>query len=374
MKSKHLIPLISYIVLNLSPVVTLEGQTGRMDLPYIIEVKKNITNVKTINLSSIGKELTYIPLETTPECMIQEISRIEFSDEYIFIKDFKKLLQFDRSGKFIRKIGSEGRGPSEYSTLFDFSIDEQEKEISIISTSDHKLMIFSFEGVFKNSYKLSFRPMQMIPKDKNSIIYHLANVPGGNDPSWIITNRKGITLVSIKNNLKRISQPGLVVPYTPLYLYGNSAHFMEYGIDTLYYFKGNQKMPYAIFSMGDLKMDIDPLITEAMVKNHEFLTDKIWAASINENSGYIFIEFIKGITSSKLNAIYDKRAGIVTFLKENTFKNDLGGGIGFWPKQIINDNILVDYVDAFDLLKKIIPSTLRSRISETSNPVLMILK
>jgi hypothetical protein len=40
--------------------------------------------------------------------MIQEISRIEFSDEYIFIKDFKKLLQCDRSGKFIRKIGAEG--------------------------------------------------------------------------------------------------------------------------------------------------------------------------------------------------------------------------------------------------------------------------
>jgi hypothetical protein len=245
-----------------------------MDLPYIIDIKKNINNIKSINLSSIGKELTYIPLETTPECLIQEISRIEFSNEYIFIKDFRKLLQFDRSGKFIRKIGSEGRGPGEYSTLFDFSIDEQEKEISIISTSDHKLMIFSFEGVFKNSYKLSFRPLQMIPKDKNSLIYHLANVPGGNDPSWIITNRKGITSASIKNNLKRISQPGLVIPYTPLYLYDNSAHFMEYGIDTLYYFIGNQKMPYAIFSLGDFKTDIDPLITETMVKNHSINSEK----------------------------------------------------------------------------------------------------
>lgn len=343
-------------------------------IPYFIDIKKSINNIRTINLSSIGEELSYIPLETKPECLIQEIFGIEFSQSYIFIKDFKKLLQFDRTGKFIRTIGSEGRGPEEYSTHYDFCINEQKQEISIISIIDSKLLIFGFDGIFKNSYKLSFRPTQIIQKDKNSFIYHLANVPGKNDPSWIITNRKGITLSIIKNNLKRISQPGFLVITSPLYLFGNSAHFMEFGIDTLYYFKDVNKLPYAIFSLGDLKLDTDPLITETMVKNHDFLTDKLWISSIYENDEIMFIEFSCGISNLRKYATFNKKTNSVTFLQDNVFKNDLGGGIGFWPKQITDDNLLVDYVDAFDLLKKTIPSNLRSKLTETSNPVLMILK
>jgi len=64
----------------------------------------------------------------------------------------------------------------------------------------------------------------------------------------------------------------------------------------------------------------------------------------------------------------------VTFLKDNGFNNDLGGGPLFWPEQIINDTILVDWVDAFDLLKCIIPGSLRSKLSENSNPVLIVLR
>ena len=88
----------------------------------------------------------------------------------------------------------------------------------------------------------------------------------------------------------------------------------------------------------------------------------------------IFIELGRGLTDASVCAIYNKKADDVTFVRENVFKDDLGIGVGFWPKQIINDKILIDYVDAFDLLKRIIPTDLRKKLTETSNPVIMIVK
>lgn len=346
------------------------GQNHNVAAHYQIDIKNNINNVKAIKLSSIGKELSYIPLETTPKCLIQQIYRIEFSESYIFVKDVNRLLQFDKNGKFLRQIGSEGRGPEEYASNFDFCIDNQRMEIYIVSIS--QLMIFGFDGVFKNSFKLSSRPTQIIPKDQNYLMFHLMNAPRQNNPSWIITNRQGITAANFKNSLNRISMPGFSVKRTPLYSFNNMVHFMEFGIDTLYYFRNNQKKPYAVFFLGDLKMDPDPLITPSMIKDEKLLS-KFWIGSIIEDSNFLFIEFLRGISNSTMHVIFNKRTNDVSILKDDVFINDLGS-IGFWPKYIINDKILVDYVDAFDLLKRIIPSNLRSKLTETSNPVLVVLK
>lgn len=361
------------------------GQLNLLNISYNINFKKYIRNIQTINLSSIGKEVSYIPLETAPECLIKSINKILFSDSYIFISELNRLLQFDKNGKFIRPIGSSGRGPEEYSHISDFCIDEQKKEIYIISIYSPKIWIFDFDGIFKKTVSLSFRPAQIALKDQNSLIFHLGNIPGNNDPSWIITNRQGIVMVSIKNNLKRVNQPGLLVEHTPLYSFANTIHFMEYGIDTLYCFSDSQKKPYAVLFLDDLKMDPDLLVTSSMVKDEKLL-NKFWIGSILENNDYMFIKFFRGITNAEMCAIYYKKTGAVTILKDNVFKNDIDGETLFWPKQVINDNVLVDYIDAFDLLNKhpgeLIKrnnysstklSNLKKQLSPTSNPILIIL-
>ena len=78
-------------------------------------------------------------------------------------------------------------------------------------------------------------------------------------------------------------------------------------------------------------------------------------------------------------------------LKENGFINDLDGGPIFWPQFITSDTILVSYIDAYQFLnylnKKSDDSTestnneesgqlktLKKQLTETSNPVIMIVK
>lgn len=164
---------ISFLVFYLSSFSAVNGQPDQLCLPYNIDIKNNIQYVKIISLSTIGNDLLYIPLETAPECLIKSINKVLLSDSYIFVSELNRLLQFDNNGKFVRQIGSAGRGPEEYGYVNDFCIDEQKKEIYIISIYSPKIWIFGFDGVFKKTVSLSFRPAQIIIKDKNSLVFHL---------------------------------------------------------------------------------------------------------------------------------------------------------------------------------------------------------
>ena len=175
-----------------------------------------------------------------------------------------------------------------------------------------------------------------------------------------------------KNHLMRVGNVG--VSKTPIYIFDGYARFMEYGVDTLYYFRDTIKNPYALFSYGDLKKDPDPFIDPSNATKNEELKDKILIWTITENEEFLFIKFSTRRWDKPLYAIYSKKTDKLTFLKDGVFKNDLSGGGGFWPKQIIDDNILVDYVDAFTLLKNEVPKALKNKLTESSNPVLMILK
>lgn len=364
--------IITVLYLYLGFVLITNGQTD--EIPYNIDIKKNFKNIETVNLSRIGKELSYLPLETLPQCLIQEIDKILFSKSFIFVNDTRnRLLQFDKNGKFLRQIGSMGRGPEEYLFVYDFCVNEDTNEIYIFSLD--KMLVFSFEGKLKKSIKLSFRIADAIILDKNSLMFHLPNVPGikyFTTYSWIITDIEGNPKQKFKNHHMRVGNVG--VSKTPIYIFDGYARFMEYGVDTLYYFKDTSKKPYALFSYGDLKQDPDPFIVRSNGEKKEELKNKILIWTITENEEFLFMKFSTGRWDKPLYSIYSKKSGKTIFLKDGVFKNDLGGGGGFWPKQIIDDIVLVDYVDAFTLFKNEVPKALKNKLTETSNPVLMILK
>jgi hypothetical protein len=359
-------------------------------LPYHLEIEKNIGNVKSLPLSSIGKKLEYIPLETNPESLLARATKIAFTSSYIFISDGKKLVQFDRKGKFVRNIGSQGRGPHEYLQLCDFLVTESKGLILILDARE--LLVFDVEGKFIESSPLPFNSFNIVSADDGNLIYYCINDPRNKDniSSWFVTDIHGKNLRKYKNYHSRKNSV-LGIGSSPLYIYNGTAHFMEFGCDTLLFLAGSSQTPYALFNMGKYKMDPDPLLPpknmrEAMSK----FEDKLWACMINEDFANIYIVFCHGLLTERSHCIFDKKSSEVVFITDNSFANDFDGGPAFWPKYIYKDNMLVDAVDAITLLKKInemkaslsgkdsnIPpeqlELLGKQLTENSNPVLMVL-
>lgn len=71
------------------------------------------------------KGVEYIPLETRQECLVGgDIQDVVFHDDKFYIMSDRKRVQcFDRDGKFLFNVGYEGRGPGEYSSLGNITID-----------------------------------------------------------------------------------------------------------------------------------------------------------------------------------------------------------------------------------------------------------
>jgi len=226
-------------------------------------------------------------------------------------------------------------------------------------------------------------------------MFHLINMSGPSEDtaySWYITDKEGVILTKIRNYHKRVSMPGLIVPNSPLYLFNEVPHFLEYGIDTLYYFHNGVMEPYAVLYPGKLKMEPDLLLTPDTFREvADRIKENIWISDIKENDEYLFLKIAWGLSDSSSNCIFNKKTCEFTVLKDNGFVNDMDGGAIFWPQHIYDDNTLVEYMDAFDLVQ-IIKSkksgeskessvkksnqleVLLEELTETSNPVLMVLK
>ena len=98
-------------------------------------------------LSEISEKIEAIELEVTDESLIQRVSRVLYSSDFIIIQEWKAIMLFDKNGKFIRRIGSVGQGPGEFTGISSIATDFESKKIFVFS-DDGKLLCYDFEGNF----------------------------------------------------------------------------------------------------------------------------------------------------------------------------------------------------------------------------------
>jgi len=359
--------------------------------PYVMDLSNSINNIVEIPVSTIAKEIEYIPLETRTESLLDEVVKVTLADSFIFVSDVKKLLQFDRQGRFIRQIGSIGRGPGEYISVSDFSVDNRKEVVYIYSTNSDNMLIFNFKGNFIKSFMFKATSIQFEADSLSRFMFHLINLgkkEGIESYSWLLSDIDGNIILRISYSLDLEYKLGRFgSPRSPLYLYNGDFHFMEYGIDTLYCLNNYNKKPYAVFSLGDFKMDSDIQIhsPDDYVKYEKDL----WIYDVLEDQNFLYLTTISGISTNKIRWIFNKQTKELAVLKDAGFKDDYYGLASFWPKSVYNDSILIDYIDAYKLVeilnRKIsgysagsvkdftqMKTYLNENITETSNPILMI--
>jgi hypothetical protein len=358
-------------------------ETAPVILPYRIEIEANLKIIKSLPLSTIGREIEYIPLETNAKSLINRIVKIEFSKNYIFISDHYKLTQFDRKGKFIRMVGSIGKGPGEYLYVGSFCIDEKSEKVYIMELlGNNSILEFDFNGAFIRSFKYSFRAMQFLKTDSNNYVFVIPNVLNTKDSEYrlICTDSNGAIKTKFRNHNRVINEPIAFAMDIPMYYFKDTIRTLESNVDTLNSFVNSLHKPYAIFNLGQSKMVVDLSPQEREASNNR-IKDKLSIRTISENNKYLFMKFRLGLVDSTKLCVFNKQTAETTFLEGNGFINDLDSGITFWPKYIYHDSLLVDYQDAFKLLETIkkdpifgSEGMLSKGLSESSNPVVIVVK
>ena len=395
--TKYLSGLLTIIIIIACNTNKRGSTTSKsIDIPYFVDIEKNLTETKSVSLSSIGKQLEYIPLETNPNCMIEGIENISLSEDFIFIADYTKILQFDRNGKFLKQIGANGRGPGEYLGITGFCIDQKNKKVYVnVCYAGCEILEYDFNGSFIRSFKQPWRSYQFIAYDTTGIIFHLTH---DNDTTvyskynFYITDHDFKPTYKIKRHFIRKSNIG--ARQIPLYYYNGILHFKQYTVDTLYTLENTKPKPYAIFKLGKTKLNPNvmfdghnPNVAE-MIKEIESFIE---ISKILETNNYLFTSVAFGVGDSSKYCIFNKNSAETSIIEDAGFKNDIDNGVRFWPKYIYNDNILVDYIDAFKFLNMIknrdsdsfkvegksqidYLAVLSKDLNETSNPIIIVLK
>jgi len=122
--------------------------------PETIKVYEN--SVTELQTSKLLDDIEYIPLETKEECLIGKVEKMQCLNNTIYIldaKNTKKLFVFDLTGKYKFCIDNYGRGPEEYSSIMDFSVDKKTGNIYIL---DFPLKISEYDtsGLHVKDYPL----------------------------------------------------------------------------------------------------------------------------------------------------------------------------------------------------------------------------
>ncbi|MCM1108048.1 MAG: 6-bladed beta-propeller [Clostridium sp.] len=97
---------------------------------------------------SLFECFSYIPLETCEEGLVGNIKKICADENYLFVldSDNQKIVQFDTDGRFVRTIGSRGRGPHEYTGVCDMTLDKKRRVICLLDAGAAKLLFYDYDG------------------------------------------------------------------------------------------------------------------------------------------------------------------------------------------------------------------------------------
>jgi hypothetical protein len=358
---------MKYIFTALLPILfTVScGNANRGSAPeksevYAIALEDALENERRFRLSDMAESLEYVELKTPPGMPIM-VTHMVVSDEYIFVESKDEVYQFTMSGDFVRKVGRNGRGPGEYLTAIDISVDEAKRQVNIVGGLE--LYTYSFDGDFLGSVEISLFDDYMAVSD--SLIY-ASSVPFGYQTYKLLAldNRRD-TLGGITNR-NVFDTKGytfyLTSPFRePFYTYKNQIYFKGYADnDTIWHMKGMNYAPHAVINMGRFKSPEPTTAAEFEKWWNENVRPKkgdyFQVVKTQEDDGYIYLtcEPYWNPAMGSPRVMFDKAAGAgfsaVTAAGDAGMEDDILHGPTFWP-EIITDDKYISVVEAYKLLE-----------------------
>ena len=132
-----------------------------------------IDQSQELSLDTLGMKVDAIPLETTDDCLIKNISVLEESRDFYWLVSDNLIYKFDKSGHFLQRIGTVGQGPEEYVSAKVIQPVEKERSLYIMDYFGRKMTVYDFDGRFLRSFKLPEETWMDNFKYENGKVYYL---------------------------------------------------------------------------------------------------------------------------------------------------------------------------------------------------------
>lgn len=355
--------LILILATNLSCNEKDKKEKSKTNSFFTIPFAEIVKNKRIVKLSEFAKDVKLIQLENTPESLLGRIEEIHLTKDYFFINSGRSpILQFSRDGKYIRHIGTIGRGPEEYELCRTLSIDEKNEKIYIQTNATNKMMVYNFDGEYVKTIKYPAIERLNNVWSRDSLLLSFAEPMEGNEPFVFIEhNEQGDTLQTVSNHIfwdnKNQYYNIYLIFLKSFYRFENKLHMKGWYNDTVYSYDENNKIfPKFFIDLRNHKIPDDLIYERKWTRS---LPDNLCWVSVYETSDYIFIPYgyhfdivnMKPLKEEEGCILYNKKTkeGVaVEETKLGGFINDFFGGPEFKPTYT-NDSIAIMTVSAIDM-------------------------
>jgi len=397
------------LAILLTLIIALFSCKQKKESDNIVDLT-SITEPNGTNLSELGSEITYIPLETNAGCLIPQIYKLIYEGGSYFLgstnantnnvkrkKDApppppimptRSLYRFSKDGEFICQISHKGGAPSEYIDIFDFLYNKSNNTINIFILNNIKE--FSLDGIWKKNITIESNKVSSIGFSNNQILGFVENPEGQNEYSFVLIDANGQITNKYKNKYKFASTQGTYFyPECIFYQYNGILHCKELHSDTIFSFDNGTFIPKHILKQGEAKFTPD---LREKVNSADF-TQIIFQKNIFESKNYLFYQYRR---ESRNNCFIKNKSNGTQHLIDNGtgLVNDMDNGPNFKIQNTVTvdgTEYIVSWINAFDLkahvasneFKKATPKfpekkkaleQLANRLNENDNPVLVLVK
>ncbi|OFY54328.1 MAG: hypothetical protein A2X22_13205 [Bacteroidetes bacterium GWF2_49_14] len=133
-------------ILSLSACNSKDVRTG---IPSI-DIAEGLKETGNLKLSELASDPEIVLLESGADSWFVNASSLSIGKKYMMILDDmeKRIILFDRQGKYIRQIGRKGKGPGEFNNLHHAAMDPNEQFVFIHDGIGQKLIKYNTDGAF----------------------------------------------------------------------------------------------------------------------------------------------------------------------------------------------------------------------------------
>jgi len=396
------------LTILLTLIIVLFSCKQKKEVDNIIDLTL-ITEPNVTNLSELGSEITYIPLETNASCLIPQIDKLIYENGAYFLRSTsannevhekgapppppipptRSLYRFSKNGEFICQISHKGGAPSEYIDIHDFLYNKSNNTIDIFSLNFIKE--FSLDGIWKRNITIESDEVYSLGYTNNQFLGFINNARGQTEYSFVLIDANGQITNKYKNKYKfSSSRNGIYYSSACVfYRYDGNLHCKEMYSDTIFSFDNGVFIPKYILNQGEAKFTTD---LREKVNSADF-TQIIFQKNIFESKNYLFYQYRR---KQRENCFIKNKSNGTQYLIDNGtgLVNDMDNGPNFKIQNTVTvdgTEYIVSWINAFDLkahvasndLKNATPKfpekkkeleQLANSLNENDNPVLMLVK
>lgn len=311
-----------------------------------LEFAKAVKDKSNLHISDYVERITYLPLQTRDDCLVNKIEKIYIKGSKIYILDNnpngERILIFDTTGVFHEKLERPGRGPGEYRAISDFCVNPDNNDIYILDSSND-VHLYDKNLNFMRSF--STPKASAIGSDGRNIYLYYAW------PLLLMNESYSVSVFDTRGNLIRkelnrqwacdytyeeVAHGFLNGRFTIQQSSDNSLVFWESGFDTVYVCR---KGKFEALSVHEIPhkapLEVFPDVMQKEIKNNFRLyyyvyhpKGDFYRAAYKDELYVFYFNRLENI----LHHIDPNDKSFYAYQSFGGYKNDLDGAMDFLPK------------------------------------------